>query len=186
MVWVKLDDRFVDHEKVASLDPELRPFCIELHVAAMCYCGRELTDGRIPHGQVRRLADFSPHRVEIARVVEELVDVGLWDSYGRGYEIHDWLEFNPSKAEVEERRAKRAAAGTKGAKERWAVPDNVLGYWIGKAGREPNNEDMRSLRTICRTYPASVVTTAIGQVVVQGEPADNFALITTICKAEVQ
>ena len=64
------------------------------------------------------------------------------------------------------------------------VPDSVLGYWSDKAGREPSEADTRSLGVLCKQFSAGVVTTAIGQAVVQGEDVDNFGLITTIARAE--
>ena len=44
MPWVKLDDGFTDHPKIASLsDSAFRTF-----VTALCYCNKNLTDGFVP------------------------------------------------------------------------------------------------------------------------------------------
>ena len=56
-------------------------------------------------------------------VANELVEAGLWDSKGHGYAFHDWDHYQPSSAELKDRRAetsrKRAEAGRKGAAARW-------------------------------------------------------------------
>ena len=92
MPWVKLDDLFSDHPKVM----EAGPLAAWLHVCAMCYCGRYLTDGFIPTGQVRKLADVD----NAQELASKLVDVGLWENAEGGYQIHDWLEYNPSREQV--------------------------------------------------------------------------------------
>jgi hypothetical protein len=65
------------------------------------------------------------------------------------------------------------------------VEDSVIGYWMDKACRDPKPADLRSLRILSKSYGPNVLTTAIGQAVMQGDSADNYALITTIAKAEV-
>jgi len=64
------------------------------------------------------------------------------------------------------------------------IPENVLGYWIGKMDREPNEAEARSLRNLCKRFKSDIVALAIGQAVTQGEAPTNFALITTIAKRE--
>src|SRR4029453_3116326 len=41
MSWVRLDDQYPDHPKVRALGP----LGLALQTAAICYCGRYLTDG---------------------------------------------------------------------------------------------------------------------------------------------
>lgn len=64
------------------------------------------------------------------------------------------------------------------------VPSDVLGYWEGKAGRDPKVSDARSLRTLVKNYGPSVTKLAIGQACSQGAAPDDFGLITTIARAE--
>jgi hypothetical protein len=61
----------------------------------------------------------------------------------------------------------------------------VLGYLEGKLGRTVKAREVSSVKTLLKRYSPDVVCTAIGQACAQGESATNFALITTICKAEV-
>jgi hypothetical protein len=94
VTWVKLDDHFDEHEKVVGLsEAAFRAF-----VEGLCYCSRNLTDGRIPAAKLKRLTR--------TRTAGELVDAGLWHPNGDGVRVHDYLEFQPSSATI---RAKRAA-----------------------------------------------------------------------------
>ena len=94
MSWLRVDDGFWKHPKVQ--DVELAP--IGLHVLALSYCADNLTDGRVPDGWVRRqvMGDTA--------IPEALVDAGLWDHDDDGYSVHDYLDYNPSRAEVEAKR----------------------------------------------------------------------------------
>lgn len=94
MTWLKIDDNFAQHPKVAALaDAAFR-----LHVSAMCYASRNLTDGFIPQSVLRMLAwkSSDPDNDAI-----ELVQAGLWDTEPDGWRIHDYLEYNPSRDEIE-------------------------------------------------------------------------------------
>jgi len=95
-VWVKLDDGFADHPKVARLSNE----AFRLHVMALCYCARFLTDGVVP--------DVVTHRYR--RAIPSLIDAGLWSAIegGGGYAIHDWGEWNPTAEQVQHRRKAEA------------------------------------------------------------------------------
>lgn len=97
MPWIRLDDSFADHPKVERVGP----LAAWLHVTALCYCGRHLTDGRIPKTKALRLADVASPQDH----VDALVRVGLWHEDGDDYVIHDYLEYQPSRADVEHERA---------------------------------------------------------------------------------
>lgn len=102
MTWVKLDADFPEHPKVVDLsDDAFRAF-----IGGLCYCNHYLTDGRITPGAIRRLAS--------RRVATELVDAGLWEQNGSGVIVHDYLEYQFSRSEVEANREARASAGRKG------------------------------------------------------------------------
>jgi hypothetical protein len=107
MPWVRLDDGFADHPKVERAGP----LAGWLHVVAMCYCARHLTDGRVPKVKARRLADIP----QPARHIAALVEAGLWHEDGADYVLHDFLDYQPARAEVE---AERKAARDRMAKAR--------------------------------------------------------------------
>src|SRR5690606_31788357 len=95
-------DSFTEHPKVAALTDA----ALAAHTRGLCYCARHLTDGRIPRAAARRLGT--------PKALRELVAGGLWYDHGDHFQVHDYLEWNPSAAEVEERRQKRAASGRLG------------------------------------------------------------------------
>lgn len=99
MAWVRVDDSFADHPKVI----EAGPMASWLYVCGLTYCARLLTDGFIPDGQVRKLADLDGAK----QLAEKLVEVGLWERADDGYRVHDYLEYNPTADKV---RADRKAA----------------------------------------------------------------------------
>ena len=105
MPWVKLSDDYTDSLELAAVDPVLRACAVELSIAALCYCGRLLTDGHVPRSQIGRLVDFSPNGIDAHAVAAELVRVGLWEETPGGYAIHDYLKDQPSRAKVESDRA---------------------------------------------------------------------------------
>ena len=98
MSWIKLDDQFADHPKVIAAGP----LASWMYVCGLTYAGRYLTDGFIPAGQVRKLADVD-NATELAA---RLVEVGLWEPTEDGYLIHDYHDYNPRADKV---RAERAA-----------------------------------------------------------------------------
>lgn len=111
MSWIRLDDTFAHNPKVTQAGPA----AAMLYVGSLCHCGRNLTDGFIATPDVLLLAAV-PNPVRLAK---RLVEVGLWARVDGGYVIPDYLEFNPSRAEVMESREQRSKAGAKGAHSRW-------------------------------------------------------------------
>jgi len=110
-MWVKLDDHFAEHPKVVAAGP-VAGF---LYVAALCYANRHLTNGFIPAAQVTAL--LPRDGVNFAQISKRLCAAGLWSETTQketpGYQIHDYLKFQPSRASVIKARktnAKRQAA----------------------------------------------------------------------------
>lgn len=103
MSWVKVDDQFHAHPKLGALGDALLAGA-GLHVLALSWSANYLMDGRIPAGQVARLGGS-------AEIAAALVEAGLWELDDRGYRIHDYLVYNPSRADVHERQAHKARAG---------------------------------------------------------------------------
>lgn len=118
MAWVKLDDHFAEHPKIATAGP----LAGWLHVCALCYCNRHLTDGFIPARVLGTLVDFTGINDEAngeakpKQLASVLLAVGLWEAAEGGYLIHDYLDYNPSRDEVIATREKRAEAGRIGGK----------------------------------------------------------------------
>jgi len=124
MPWSKIDDQFYDHPKIVAAGP----LGIALFVCGLSYCSRHLTDGFIATAQVRRLIDIDNPE----DVAEKLIAVGLWERRDGGYQVHDYLEYNPSRARVEATRLARAEAGHEG------------GLRSGEARRKQTAEEMEA------------------------------------------
>jgi hypothetical protein len=96
MTWVRLDDQFPDHPKVVAAGAQ----ATWLYISGLCYCSRQLTDGRIPKPIVPRLTDLrKPYDL-----AERLVVVGLWRDEPGCYVVHDYLAHQRSKEQVERER----------------------------------------------------------------------------------
>lgn len=122
MVWARLDDQILDNPKIAKAGV----FGFALHVAAITWCCRNLTDGFIPTARVTALLTLSRVHIDVAnplalidgpssmagdegldalKVADHLVAVELWRAAPGGYELNDFLEYNPSRSDVEKKRA---------------------------------------------------------------------------------
>jgi hypothetical protein len=124
MGWVKIDDGFTRHPKVMKAGP----LGIAMQVAALCYCNQYLTDGFIPRSVVAGLLNLEGIGMRMwdgelfgggedatwVLIVEDLIESGLWEEVEGGFQIHDYLDYQPSKAEVLAEREQKKMAGQKG------------------------------------------------------------------------
>lgn len=119
VAWVRLDDNFAENIKIARLSND----ALAVWVIGLAYCNRGLTDGYIPRqvalGQLRLCPD-------IAATVAELEHVGVWDAEGDGWRVHDFFDYQPSKAEVLQLRDDRKAAGARGGKASGRAKDKQV------------------------------------------------------------
>jgi hypothetical protein len=95
MSWAKLSDDFHSHPKVLAVGN----VGAGLFARSVAYAAHYLTDGFLPAASAHMLA--GPDQA----VMEQLVAVGLWEPCPGGYRIHEYLERNPTKAEMAARRA---------------------------------------------------------------------------------
>jgi hypothetical protein len=100
MPWVKLDDRFPSHRKIALLSDR----AFRLHVSAICWCAENLTDGRITERELPLVAKIRG----VKATAQALEDAGVWDRVDGGWQIHDYLDYNPSREQVIAERKKNA------------------------------------------------------------------------------
>lgn len=92
MTWGRLDDNFHSHPKTVQMGLE----GAGLQARAISYAGAYLTDGFVPREWARSVAP--------AKVIRRLVSLGAWAEVDGGYEIVGFLDYNPSRADVEEKR----------------------------------------------------------------------------------
>ncbi|GFG65794.1 hypothetical protein MKUB_32840 [Mycobacterium kubicae] len=110
--WVRLDTQFPSNPKVLALVEEKKFRPLFVYVSSLAYAGAHGTDGFLPAASLPFL-----HATKADAKV--LVDVGLWDPAGNGWEVHDWAEFQPSTAETQERKKRAIDAARKAANVRW-------------------------------------------------------------------
>lgn len=101
MPWARLDDGFWSHPKTMRL-ADVAPEAGFLHIRAISYSTRHMTDGFLSDSALTALM---PDASERARATEVLVEEGVWYRDGdKGYVIHDFLDWNPSRAQIMEKR----------------------------------------------------------------------------------
>jgi hypothetical protein len=122
MPWAKLDDGLTFHAKII----EAGNAATGVWVRGLAWSAFYLTDGHVPSKIARVIAG------ESRGALAALVRSGLWAECPGGYQIHDYLEYNPSRAEVLEKREKDrirkggdSARNSTGVDEASNAPDPV-------------------------------------------------------------
>lgn len=115
MPWFRVDDGFAFHRK--ALRAGNAP--LGLWVRAGSWCAQQLTDGQVPEEVLSLLGGSLVD-------AQALVSAGLWDEIEGGYQFRGWHEYQPTRAEVEEERAKARQRQKEWRKNRRnAVTDTV-------------------------------------------------------------
>lgn len=117
MTWFRLDDGWLMHPKVQSAGHYGRA----LWMAGGLHCAAQLTDGRIEKGVVRVLAAQADVPATAAK---RLVTAGLWIDEGDHYQMHDYLDYQPSKEQVEAER-ERWRSSKQRRRKRGGNPEGV-------------------------------------------------------------
>lgn len=99
MPWVKIDDKLPRNPKILRGDGETA----WLYVCALTHCAEQLTDGFIADSAISVLA---PHIDDPRSVAARCVKVGLLRQVAGGYEVPDYLDYNPSRSKVISDRAR--------------------------------------------------------------------------------
>ena len=100
MPFIRLCDSYNDHPKFDRLSDG----AFRLWHQAMGFCRRYQTDGYIPMTTVRGLKAYGPKRLKELLTPWQPGAQPLWHTHGIGIRVHDYLEWNPSKDEENERR----------------------------------------------------------------------------------
>jgi hypothetical protein len=104
-MWVRIDDQLHAHPKFKRAWNR-EPSAIGLELFALSYSAAYLTDGRVDSEFVRPWFHTSRRR---QRAIDALVESGLWVPNGNGWQIHDFSDYNATRAQIEERRRRDAA-----------------------------------------------------------------------------
>lgn len=103
MDWLRLSSRFPEHPRIMPLpDPAFR-----LYIVGLCYAARNETDGAIPVEVPRQRRD-----------AERLLDSGLWQKNGDLYLIHDYGDWQPTRAELDRDRQRARERGRRWREQR--------------------------------------------------------------------
>lgn len=103
MSWVRVDDKAWSHPKFASLSGN----AVKLWLFALCWSNGHETDGHIPTQVLRILGGNKSDAAALCAA-------GLWIKIDAGWEIHDFLKYQPSAEENRRRREAKAEAGRTG------------------------------------------------------------------------
>ena len=93
MPWFRLEDSFHHHPKVMRAGNA----ATGLWVRCATYSAQYLTDGAV--------SDEVAHTYGNNREIDKLLAAHLWVQNGSGFVIPDYLEYNPSAADVRKERA---------------------------------------------------------------------------------
>jgi hypothetical protein len=146
MPWFKICEKSAFHAKIVTVGNRAW--------GALCRAGAwssdQLTDGLIPPAIMESI-DGDP------AIWERLVLIGLMDrDEAGGMRIHDFLDYNPSAAEVRETNALRAAAGRKGGKRK----AEALALARHGLQQTPSNGSSQSPSPdVAKSYPVTVPVT---------------------------
>lgn len=100
MPWVRFDDQFPLHRKVKGLSDG----AFRLHTETIFWCARNMTDGFVPAEDIPSItAVRRPHKF-----IPELVRRGGWVERADGWQIHDYLDWQPSRAKIEHKQETKA------------------------------------------------------------------------------
>lgn len=126
MPWFRVDDKLHDHRKARRA----RKSAMGVWVLAGSWCMDNLSNGFVPEDVLPRWGTKADAKA--------LVDVGLWHPDEKdgepGWSFHDWHEFQPTRAEIEALRQKRAEAGRQGGKNSGASRRKAKGEASASGG----------------------------------------------------
>jgi len=93
-----------------------------LFVRSLAMSKRLLSDGVVKRVQLPSLCLGLPGRPQT--IVAALVSVGLWTEIDGGWQITNWLKWNPTAASLQAKAARKRASGLRANHERWHVGPN--------------------------------------------------------------
>jgi len=179
-MWVKLSDTFAEDPRFEQTGP----LAMALHVAALCYCSRQMTDGLVPQAVARRLLELA----DADQVVASLVTVGRWEATDDGYLIVDYLDDQFSREQIEGRR--KTAAEKKSRQRRNGVGQFDVSPLVSPLvssrdtpresppSQDPSPKSQDPTTTMARESRDSDDGGALTEVVVVGLPGDIGTALT--------
>lgn len=139
MPWFRLDDSFHSHPKVLKAGNE----AVGLYVRCGTYASDHTTDGFVDRPIVLLYGTEA--------LAARLVDAGLWHRTRGGWNIHDYLDYNPSREAVEKERKDKAER-----QRRWREKQHVTGAGHGR-------DHSGTSRKVGPNYEPTPVDDAVGR-----------------------
>lgn len=173
MAFLLIDDKMHSHPKVLAA----RNAAVGLWVRLLAWSSDHLTDGFIP----KATAEAMGSKAEIAALVAAVSrpgGAGLLEPCEGGYQLHDYLDRNPSADEVLERRRERSeakvragrAGGVASGEARRAKQKRSSGEAEQEAEGQPAREHTEAPPPYPYPRPRSTTTTTTNQA---GQPAST-------------
>lgn len=132
-----LDDGFLDHAKFIRATRVASSAAVHLWLGLMVYCKKHLTDGLVPIDVVGSVNGPAPRWR--ARALQALIDAQLIEQVDPStLRVHDFLDWNDSREEVERKSAARRA-GAKRRREGGATSDRRQGDDDPTTTRQPSD-----------------------------------------------
>jgi hypothetical protein len=135
--YIRVHDGMPDHPKIDGLSDR----AFRLLIETWCWCSRHLTDGVVPKRYWQRRSTPAARR--------ELVSAGLVIDKGDELFMHDYLQHQRSKAQVEEVSTARRASALKANHSRWHTgkkgrPDPTCQFCSGSESDPSTDSDIGS------------------------------------------
>ena len=112
MAWVRIDDGWLNHQKVMHARALGGWSALGVWAGALTWANQQRSDGLVPTSWVA----LNNAQAE----ADVLVQAGLWVVVEDGWAFHDYSEYQPTRAEIEAKTEQRAAAGKRGGSKRQA------------------------------------------------------------------
>lgn len=165
MTWFRLDDGWLRHPKMRAAGLHGRA----LWLAMGTYAAGQETDGYIPGDMLPSLAAEAGVK---GTVVRTLVEVGLVHATpDGGWLLHDWFDYQPSRADIAASRAKKAAAGRKGARQRWGA--NSTSHDTSHSTSDGTSHDTCDGKPMAVVPSRPLVTTSLSPGLAPQSPVDD-------------
>jgi len=127
MAWFKVDDGLHASRKLLSIPRTVRLSALGLWTMAGSWSAHEELDGFIPSFMLKEWGGTP-------RLVRALVESGLWVEIKDGAQFHNWAEYQPTRAELEEGRERervRKAEYRKRTKDGGVPAGHQVGHEVG-------------------------------------------------------
>src|SRR4051812_14049709 len=109
MSWLKIDDQIATHPKILKAGPT----AAWTWICGIAYASNHFTDGFISDAALGHIG-IPKHLLK--QTSSKLLKQGLWDRVKGGFQVHDYLQHNPSAAERRHVLAAKQKAGRLGGK----------------------------------------------------------------------